>query len=53
MRHFLITRFCYLVVFTVLPNFIKEDVKVGGLMFADDFFGLTTNAEDLQTLNGG
>ena len=23
---------------------------VGGLMFADDFVGLTTNAEDLQTL---
>ena len=53
MRHFLITRFCYLVVFTVLPNFIKKDVKVGGLMFANDFLGLTTNAEDLQTLNGG
>ena len=29
---------------------IKNDVKVGGLMFADDFVGLTTNAEDLQKL---
>ena len=29
---------------------IKKDVQVGGLMFADDFAGLTTNAEDLQTL---
>ena len=29
---------------------VKKDVKVGGLMFADDFVGLTTNAEDLQTL---
>ena len=29
---------------------IKKDVQVGGLMFADDFVGLTTNAEDLQTL---
>ena len=29
---------------------IKKDVKVGGLMFADDFVGLTTNAEDLQKL---
>ena len=26
---------------------VKKDVKVGGLMFADDFVGLTTN---LQTL---
>ena len=26
---------------------VKKDVKVGGLMFADDFAGLTTNAEDL------
>ena len=26
---------------------IKKDVQVGGLMFADDFVGLTTNAEDL------
>ena len=30
---------------------VKKDVKVGGLMFADDFVGLTINAEDLQTLN--
>ncbi len=30
---------------------IKKDVQVGGPMFADDFVGLTTNAEDLQTLN--
>ena len=29
---------------------VKKDVKVGGLMFADDFVGLTTSAEDLQTL---
>ena len=29
---------------------IKKDVQVGGLMFADDFVGLTPNAEDLQTL---
>ena len=29
---------------------VKKDVNVGGLMFADDFVGLTTNAEDLQTL---
>ena len=29
---------------------IKNDVKVGGLMFADDFVGLTTTAEDLQKL---
>ena len=29
---------------------VKKDVKVGGLMFADDFVGLTTNTEDLQTL---
>ena len=29
---------------------IKKDVQVGGLMFADDFVGLTTNTEDLQTL---
>ena len=29
---------------------VKKDVKIGGLMFADDFVGLTTNAEDLQTL---
>ena len=29
---------------------IKNDVKVGGLMFADDFVGLTTNVEDLQKL---
>ena len=29
---------------------IKNDVKIGGLMFADDFVGLTTNAEDLQKL---
>ena len=29
---------------------VKKDVKVGGLMFADDFVGLATNAEDLQTL---
>ena len=29
---------------------IKKDVKVGGLMFADDFVGFTNNAEDLQTL---
>ena len=31
---------------------VKKDVKVGGLMFADDFIGLTTiyKAEDLQTL---
>ena len=29
---------------------VKKDVKVGGLMFTDDFVGLTTNAEDLQTL---
>ena len=31
---------------------VKKDVKVGGLMFADDFdfAGLTTNAENLQTL---
>ena len=29
---------------------VKKDVKVGGLMFADDFVGLTTTAEDLQTL---
>ena len=28
---------------------VKKDVKVGGLI-ADDFVGLTTNAEDLQTL---
>ena len=28
---------------------IKNDVKVGGLMFADDFVGLATNAEDLQS----
>ncbi len=27
-----------------------KNVKVGGLLFADDFVGLTTNAEDLQTL---
>ena len=27
------------------------DVKVGGRKFADDFVGLTTNAEDLQTLD--
>ena len=32
---------------------VKKDVKVGGLMFADDFVGLTTNAEDLQTLVQG
>ena len=25
---------------------VKNDVKVGGLMFADDFVGLNTNAED-------
>ena len=30
---------------------IKKDVQVGGPMFADDFVGLTTNAEDLQILN--
>ena len=31
---------------------IKNDVKVGGLMFADSFVDLTvtTNAEDLQKL---
>ena len=29
---------------------VKKDVKVGSFMFADDFVGLTTNAEDLQTL---
>ena len=29
---------------------VKKDVKVGGLMFPDDFAGLTTNAENLQTL---
>ena len=29
---------------------IKKDVKVGGLMFADDFVGLTASAEDLQSL---
>ena len=29
---------------------IKKDVRVGGQMFADDFIGLTTNAEDLQML---
>ena len=29
---------------------VKKEVKVGDLMFADDFVGLTTNAEDLQTL---
>ena len=28
---------------------VKKDVKVGGHMFADDFVGLTNNAEDLQT----
>ena len=28
----------------------KKDVKVGGLMFGDNFVGLITNAEDLQTL---
>ncbi len=26
---------------------VKKDAKVGGLMFADDFVGVTTNAEDL------
>ena len=30
---------------------VKKDVKVGGLMFADDFVNLTTNAVDLQFLN--
>ena len=29
---------------------IKKDVQVGGLMFADDFVGLTPKAEDLLTL---
>ena len=29
---------------------VKKDVKVGGLMFADDFVGLTNNDEDFQTL---
>ena len=29
---------------------IKKDVQVGGLMFADDFVGLTTNAEDLSVV---
>ncbi len=29
---------------------VKKDVKVWALMFADDFVGLPTNAEDLQTL---
>ncbi len=29
---------------------VEKDVKVGGLMFADDYVGLTTNAEDLQAL---
>jgi hypothetical protein len=29
---------------------IKKEIKVGGLMFADD---LTTNAKDLQTLITG
>ena len=31
-----------------LALLLRKDVKVGGLMFADDFVGLT--AEDLQTL---
>ncbi len=27
---------------------VNNDAKVGGLMFADDFVGLSTNGEDLQ-----